>query len=67
MNYTEVYKKIYSQIKKDYISHKEAHKASLNITNTLMDVYFFTTDQDKGVVDVVIETISNILQEQDSK
>ena len=66
MNYTEVYKKIYNQIKKDYISHEEAHRASLKITNTLMDVYFFTTDKDKGVVDVVVETISEILQSRDS-
>lgn len=58
-NYTEVYKKIYKEIKTDQISHDKAHRAALKITNTIMDIYAITLDEKNKLSDVVLETISS--------
>lgn len=38
MSYTEIYKKIYDQIKFDKISHKEAHRMSILITDVISNL-----------------------------
>lgn len=38
MSYTEIYRKIYEQIKFDQISHEEAHRISLLITDAISNL-----------------------------
>jgi len=57
LDYTSIYRRIYSVIKTDKIPHEEAHKASLKISNALADIYLHSIEQPPEITDIIIETI----------
>jgi len=59
LDYTSIYRKIYSEIKTDKIPHEEAHRASLQIANALSDIYLFTQQQPPEITDIIIETLES--------
>lgn len=57
MNYTEIYRKIYSSVKNDNISHQNAHSISIRITDAIVDLYNYTNVNVPDIHQVVGETI----------
>lgn len=56
MNYTQVYRQVYSTIKKENVSHENAHKTALRITNALNDLYLDSLQMPlvlKDIVDII--------------
>lgn len=39
MTYTQIYNLIYAQLKQESITHEDAHRASIKITESIWDLY----------------------------
>jgi len=63
LNYTEVYKKIYKEIKTESIPHTLAHSNALKITNSIMEIYVLSLGKNKKLAEVVLDTVSSIKSE----
>ncbi len=59
LDYTSIYRKIYSAIERDGLPHEEIHKASLRISNALWDIYLFTQEQPPEITDIIIGTLED--------
>ena len=58
MNYTQIYRKIYSAIKNDFISHETAHSIAIRITDAITDLRNYTKVNVPDVYEIVGQTIS---------
>jgi len=59
MGYTEIYRKIYSEVKTEKIDHESAHKISLRITEAISNLGMIVADQS----DTVIDTVGSIIRD----
>lgn len=60
MSYTEIYRKIYAEVKSDKISHEEAHKISLSITEAISNLNLIIKENTANVSDVVRNIINEL-------
>lgn len=56
MNYTETYRKIYSIMKTDDLTHEQAHSLSLKITNALSELCLITQEKPE-VTSAIVSTV----------
>lgn len=59
LDYTSIYRKIYSAIQRDDLPHEQTHSASLKISNALSDIYLFTQEQPPEITDIIIGTLED--------
>ena len=60
MSYTEIYRKIYAEVKSDKISHEEAHKISLSITEAISNLNLIIKQNTANVSDVVRNIVNEL-------
>ena len=60
MNYTETYRKIYSSIKNDCLSHEEIHRFTTIITEAMAHLYTVTNNHDQKVLDTVSDIAAKL-------
>jgi len=60
MSYTEIYRKIYAEVKSDKISHEEAHKISLSITEAISNLNLIIKQNTANVSDAVRNIVNEL-------
>lgn len=53
LDYTSIYREVYSVIKKDNMPHEIAHNASLRISEAISDIYLFTKEYSGEALDII--------------
>ena len=62
MSYTEIYRKIYAQVKSEKISHEDAHKISLSITEAISNLGLIIKENPINVALAVKNIIKEVVK-----
>lgn len=60
MDYTSVYKKIYSSLKNESLSHHEVHRFAIRITDVINELVLVTKHHDQQVIDTVSQIANQL-------
>jgi len=63
MSYTEIYRKIYAQVKSEKISHEDAHKISLSITEAISNLGLIIKENPINVALAVKNIIKEVVKD----
>lgn len=63
MSYTEIYRKIYAEVKSEKISHEEAHKISLSITEAISNLGLMIKENPINVALAVKNIIREVVKD----
>jgi len=66
MNYTDIYRKVYAEVKSEKISHEEAHRISLSITDAISNLSLIIKEYPKNVGEVVKSLLKDTAREYNS-
>jgi hypothetical protein len=62
MNYTEIYNKVYAELKNDQLSHEEVHKSAISICEAISNLYTLSTVYVPSVLSTITEIIEDLNQ-----
>jgi len=60
MDYTSIYKKIYSSLINDNLSHDEIHRFAIRITDVINELVLVTKHHDQQVIDTVSQIANQL-------
>lgn len=63
-DYTQVYREIYSIVKKEDTPHELAHNTSLKITNALSDLFLSSQGYDLELIPIIINAMTNMIDQK---
>lgn len=64
MNYTQMYNKVYAELKNDELSHEAVHKSAIAICEAISNLYLLTNEQYPSVFSAVTEIIEDLYQKK---
>lgn len=63
MDYTKLYRDIYSVISEVDLPHERKHKASIRIADALSDIYIYTNKQFPEAMEKILEIAENFISQ----
>lgn len=60
MNYTEVYNKVYAELKADHLPHEAVHKSSIAICEAIADLWSLTNEHYPSVLNTITEIMEDL-------
>lgn len=64
LDYTQIYREVYSIVKKENIPHELAHSTSLKITNAVSDLFLYSEGYDSELIPILINAMTNIVNDK---
>jgi hypothetical protein len=62
MNYTEMYRKIYEELKTEELSHDHVHKSTLSICEAISNLYLLTNEEFPSIIPTVSEIMNSLYE-----
>jgi hypothetical protein len=60
MNYTEIYNKVYIELKTDDLSHKDVHKSTIAICEAISDLWIISQKQNPSILNVITDIVNDL-------
>jgi cysteinyl-tRNA synthetase len=62
MNYTDMYRKVYAELKNNELSHEEVHKSAISICEAITNLYVLSNTYVPSVLSIITEIIEDLNQ-----
>ena len=60
MNYTEIYNRVYTELKTDELSHKDVHKSTISICEAISDLWIISQKQNPSILNVITDIVNDL-------